>query len=176
MWCKRLYSSNSLIVKKYTPIHRVRVNSTANSSMNPLLLAVTVQIAKRFLLDYRFLSKPSFQTKFMETYHKVNRLEYIFDGVKWRRTHFLSLTQTKRVTSFLCTPIINKDNTPYVNIMMKEWRHVFFATGRSLLERSSRGCPICSPTFVEILRYFQNDVYLAIWLRLQYDVLQCIEI
>nr|ACQ72916.1 bactericidal permeability increasing protein [Crassostrea gigas] len=33
-------------------------------------LPVTVQIAKRFLLDYRFLSKPSFQTKFMETYHK----------------------------------------------------------------------------------------------------------
>lgn len=69
-------------MKKYPPIHCVRVNSTANSSMNPLLLAVTVQIAKRFLLDYRFLSKPSFQTKFMETYHKVNRLEYKFDVVK----------------------------------------------------------------------------------------------
>ncbi|XP_061163194.1 lipopolysaccharide-binding protein-like [Saccostrea echinata] len=33
-------------------------------------LPVTVEIAKLFLLDYRFLSKPSFQSTFMETYHK----------------------------------------------------------------------------------------------------------
>lgn len=81
-------------MKKYPPIHCVRVNSTANSSMNPLLLAVTVQIAKRFLLDYRFLSKPSFQTKFMETYHKVNRLEYIFDGVKCMTKNTFSVSNS----------------------------------------------------------------------------------
>ncbi|XP_056022632.1 lipopolysaccharide-binding protein-like [Ostrea edulis] len=33
-------------------------------------LPVTVDIANVFLLDYRFLSKPSFQPTFMETYHK----------------------------------------------------------------------------------------------------------
>ncbi|XP_022338352.2 bactericidal permeability-increasing protein-like isoform X1 [Crassostrea virginica] len=33
-------------------------------------LPVTVKLAKWFLLDYRFLSQPSFQSTFMETYHK----------------------------------------------------------------------------------------------------------
>lgn len=33
--------------------------------------SVTVKLAKWFLLDYRFLSQPSFQSTFMETYHKV---------------------------------------------------------------------------------------------------------
>lgn len=32
---------------------------------------VTVEIAKLFLLDYRFITTPSFQPTFMESYHKV---------------------------------------------------------------------------------------------------------
>lgn len=42
-------------------------------NMHDLLIytAVTVEIAKVFLLDYRFITNPSFQPTFMESYHKV---------------------------------------------------------------------------------------------------------
>lgn len=44
--------------------------------------AVTVEIAKLFILDYRFITNPSFQPTFMESYHKVRYVKteywYIF--------------------------------------------------------------------------------------------------
>lgn len=41
-------------------------------------LTVSVKFARKFLLDYSFLSKPAFSSGFMETYHKVLTKQNIF--------------------------------------------------------------------------------------------------
>ncbi|XP_062619259.1 lipopolysaccharide-binding protein-like [Saccostrea cucullata] len=55
---------NGLLCKQLTKL--VNVDGAKKMAKLP----VEVKLAKKFLLDYSFLAKPSFQTNFMETFHK----------------------------------------------------------------------------------------------------------